>query len=440
MNTKETVTEIFNDALHAVDPYESVKSHGEALISSYHGGKFKRMSLIGFGKAAVLMAKAMADYAGDIITNGVVITKYGHSKGLTLLDSIRVHEAGHPVPDIQGYTATLEVIKIAKEVDEQTLTVCIISGGGSALLVAPYGEITLSEKQVMTRLLLNGGADIHEMNTARKHISLVKGGRLAELARSGKTVSLILSDVIGDRLDVIASGPTAPDQSTYGDAYGVISKYDLEDKAPQSVLHVLREGMEGRMPETPDETNPVFERVENIIVGNNSKATEAAYRKAVSLGFDTTLISSEIQGEARGVARLLAEKVKEIKGVIDKNSHRRICLISGGETTVKVTGSGIGGRNMELALAFAIEVEGIEGITFLSAGTDGTDGPTDAAGAIVDGSTPAKGRAKGIDPFQYLNNNDSYSFFKEIDGLFVTGATGTNVMDLQIIIIEPPKA
>jgi glycerate-2-kinase len=310
--------------------------------------------------------------------------------------------------------------------------VSLISGGGSALLVAPCNGITLSEKQRVTELLLKAGANINELNTIRKHISGVKGGRLAELAFPAKTLSLILSDVIGDRLDVISSGPTSPDKTTYQDALGVISKYNLTDRVPQKILSLLKDGVQGNLPETPKEGNPIFEKVENIIVGSNRMATDAARIKASELGFDASVISTEIQGEAKEVGSIFAKKAIEIRR---SNVRKPICLIAGGETTVTVKGNGTGGRNMEMALSFALEIDGIDGITFLSAGSDGTDGPTDAAGAFADGQTVKMAKAKGLAPEVYLKNNDSYNLFDKINGLFITGPTGTNVMDIQIILI-----
>ncbi|MDI6733028.1 MAG: glycerate kinase [Planctomycetota bacterium] len=343
-------------------------------------------------------------------------------------------EAGHPVPDGNGLKGTAEIIKLLKAADENTLIVCLISGGGSALLVAPCEGITFSEKQKVTELLLKAGADIFELNTVRKHISKVKGGRLAEIAYPTRVISLILSDVIGDRLDVIASGPTSPDTTTYRDALRVLEKFQLIEKVPKNVIDVLNRGVNSLIPETPKEGNIIFDHVENIIIGSNKIALSAAKEKAEVLGYNAIILSSEISGEAREVGRWLAQTAIDIQK--DKHYRKPICLISGGETTVTVKGTGTGGRNMELALSFAIEIEGTNGINLLSAGTDGTDGPTDAAGAIIDGKTVKKARAAGINPEKYLDNNDSYNFFKETDELFITGPTGTNVMDIQIVLIE----
>jgi hydroxypyruvate reductase/glycerate 2-kinase len=456
-NFKNLSKDIFSAALKAVDPYEAVKLHTKKIHSAYISAGFDRLVIAAFGKAAYSMAKAVEDDLSDLIDSGIVITKYGHRKDsnesivtsneksdsqqssvfnlslVTRHSSLKIYEAGHPVPDENGLKGTEEMIKLLKDADENTLVVCLISGGGSALLVSPCEGITLAEKQIITELLLKAGADIYELNTVRKHLSKVKGGRLAEIAYPAKVISLILSDVIGDRLDVIASGPTSPDKTTYNDALKVLEKYRLIDKAPGRIIEVLQKGAEGFIPETPKDGDGIFENTENIIIGSNRIALDAAKQKAEKFGFHSEIISSELTGEAREVGKWLANIAKGLRVQGFKGSR---CLISGGETTVTVKGNGLGGRNMELALSFAMEIEGIDSITLLSAGTDGTDGPTDAAGAIVDGETVKKARAIGLNPEEYLNNNDSYNFFKKIDELLVTGPTGTNVMDIQIMVIE----
>jgi hydroxypyruvate reductase/glycerate 2-kinase len=392
--------------------------------------------MAGFGKAACAMASAVESAFIDEVIEGIVITKYGHfarQGSFAKHGHVKIVEAGHPIPDENGLRATEEIIRLLTDADEKTLVVCLISGGASALLVSPYEGITLADKQKITELLLKSGADIDELNTVRKHISRVKGGRLAEIAWPARIVSLILSDVIGDRIDVIASGPTAPDKTTSNDAIRVLEKYGLMEKTPESVLQVLRKGSEGLIPETPKEGNTIFEKVENIIIGSNEIALAAARKRAEEIGLRAEILSAGLTGEARDTGRWLARRAKDAKAECSRDS---ICLISGGETTVTVTGNGKGGRNMEVALTFAMEIDGIEGITFLSAGTDGTDGPTDAAGAIVDGYTIRKAKAAGLDPDEFLNNNDSYSFFKKIGELCVTGPTGTNVMDIQVVMIE----
>lgn len=447
----KNINEIFYTAIKAVDPYISMKSYTGKIASIYKNGKFRELIVICFGKAAYSMFLAIIEDLGNPINNCIVITKYGHSgvrekeiSGLMKRATFILYEAGHPVPDENGLEGTEKIIELLKNADESTLVVCAISGGGSALLVSPYNGISLEEKQTITELLLKSGAEIHELNAVRKHISKVKGGRLAEIAYPAKILSFILSDVIGDRLDVIASGPTSPDETTFNDAMHILKKYNLINKVPGNVLKVLSEGAKGLIPETPKKRNKIFSNVENIIIGSNKIAIEAAKQKAEKLGYKTKIITDEMKGEAGEAGKWLASKIKEYarpgkSTEIDKYSktgRESLCFISGGETTVTVRGNGKGGRNMELALAFAIEIENLDGITFLSAGTDGTDGPTDAAGAIVNGNTVKKAKILGLNPVEYLNNNDSYNFFKKTGDLFITGPTGTNVMDIQIIIVE----
>jgi hydroxypyruvate reductase/glycerate 2-kinase len=436
---KKMTSDIFYAAIKEVDPYSLVLLFKDKVRAAYQRTHAKKLLIIGFGKAVVAMGHAAEDSLFDIITEGILITKHGHFDKSLPLRKLKVLEAGHPIPDEYGYAGTAEVVRLLQKADENTLVLCLISGGGSALLVSPCSGIDLQEKQTMSELLLRAGAEISELNTVRKHISAVKGGRLAELAYPARMISLILSDVIGDRLDVIASGPTAPDKTTFRDAYEVLEKYRLFDRIPESLRRIIGDGIKGRIPDTPKEGNPVFSVVENIIIGSNRIALNAAKQKAEEFGFGAEIISSELQGEAKEVGKWLAEKAKDIKESVKQGGKASRCIISGGETTVTVKGKGLGGRNMELALAFAMEVDGIDGIILLSAGTDGTDGPTDAAGAIVDGRTVETARTAGLDPEVYLNNNDSYNFFKKIDGLFITGPTGTNVMDVQIILIDPYK-
>ncbi|MFH0811725.1 MAG: glycerate kinase [Pseudomonadota bacterium] len=437
MSISDLVTELFYTSLRAVDPYKSVRLHRDKINRIFQDGHFKRLLVVGFGKAACSMAESLQDYLEDLIETGIVITKYGHCPLMNKFKRITIYEAGHPLPDENGLRATNEMIERLKDSGEDTLITCLISGGGSALLVSPYEGITLDEKKHLTELLLKSGATIDELNTVRKHISRVKGGRLAEIACPAKVISFILSDVIGDHLDVIASGPTSPDKTTYQDAIQVLEKYQLIDFTSPKIFDVLMRGARGLMPETPKEGDPLFERVENIIIGTNRIALAAAKERAETLGLKVDLISSELSGEAREAGKWLAQKAMEIKSSRVQEFKSSTCLISGGETTVTVKGNGTGGRNMEPALSFATEIDGLTGITLLSAGTDGTDGPTDAAGAIVDGQTVAKAKNLGLDPKKYLGNNDSYNFFKKIGALFIAGPTGTNVMDVQIIIIEP---
>lgn len=451
MKSQEAAASLFRETLSSVNPLMITGIYAGKIREYMQQKNYSECLLIGFGKAAYHMALAVAEEFTDVkIAGGVVITKYGHASvpdekyanTKDRLSQVQVYEAGHPVPDEQGVQATGEVVSLLQKADGASFVVCLISGGGSALLVSPYPGMTLAGKRQVTDLLLRSGADISEMNAVRKHISRIKGGRLAEIAAPAEVISLMISDVIGDPPDVIASGPTAPDTSTYQDAMDVIRKYHIEEKVPGSVIDILNQGIRGDIPETPKEHDPVFRNVQNIIIASNKRAIETAGDAAIRMGMDAVVLSSEITGEAREVGRWLAEKAKAMKVEIQgstrgqKELKKPVCLISGGETTVTVKGKGKGGRNTELALSFAMAVKGIQGITLLSAGTDGTDGPTDAAGAIVDGETIIRAEQLGLNPQEYLDRNDSYNFFRQTGSLLITGPTGTNVMDLQLIIIE----
>ncbi|HMK44648.1 MAG TPA: glycerate kinase [Dissulfurispiraceae bacterium] len=434
---KDIAVDIFRAGLAAVNPYDAVKAHILRSADAYRQEKCTRLFVLAVGKAAFPMMRAAADMIGDEIGHGIVLTKYDHAEAGILPASVEIHEAGHPVPDESGLSATRQIMGLLNTVDENTMVLCLLSGGASALLVAPHEIVSLEEKQRVTRMLLKAGATIQELNAVRKHLSRVKGGRLAELAFPAKVVALILSDVVGDALDVIASGPTAPDSSTFSTALEVVRRYGLESNLPKTVLHVLNEGVFGFYAETPKAGSPIFRRVENIIVGSNRLAAEAARARAEALGFDSVILGTEFEGEASVLGRHLVQTARASqRDMIDAHGRRR-CIIAGGETTVKVRGNGLGGRNTEMALVVAQELAGGAGITFLSAGTDGTDGPTDAAGAVADGSTVRRAAAAGLDASAYLADNDSYHFFKRLDDLVVTGPTGTNVMDLQVVLIEP---
>lgn len=434
MQDSDILREIFSHALGAVDPYKAVTSRGERILWVMADGGFRDAVIVGFGKASVDMARAIEAVLGDRTARGHIITKYGHTRPGCQLRKISVSEGGHPLPDANGVEGTHKATEILRGTGASTLVICLISGGGSALLVSPAEGITLAQKQRTTDLLLRAGCDIFELNTVRKHISAVKGGRLAEIAYPSKVLSLIVSDVLGDRLDVIASGPTYHDPSTFGDAHGVLEKYGLVGLVPDTVIQRLRKGMEGAIGETPKEGSPFLRHVDNLLIANLDVAIHAAKDKAESLGYRARIVSNRIRGEAADAALMLAgEAMKEQD---DLNQGDSVCLISGGETTVAVRGNGKGGRNMEIALVFSEEIQGRKGISFLSAGTDGTDGPTDAAGAIVDGDTHANAVSKGLDPQAYLKDNDSYHYFDAFDGLLKTGPTGTNVMDLQIILVR----
>ena len=436
---KETLESIFRAGLKAVDPENAVlqyvRREGNLLYAgekSYNLDDFKRVLLIGAGKGTAPMAKAIEDILEAYLTEGLIIVKYGH--GVPLKKTITM-EAGHPIPDESGLKATERIIKKIEECTEDDLIICAFSGGGSALLPAPWLPVDLDQKQETTRLLLECGATINEINAIRKHLSHSKGGWLAKASYPASLISLILSDVIGDRLDIIASGPTVPDENTYSDCANIIEKYDLAEKLPKGVVEHFKQGMAGAIPETPKPGDQVFSKTHNIIVGNSRSALLAAKQEAISLGYNTMIISSQIEGEAKEAAKFLAAIGKEISQA-DLPVSPPACILAGGETTVTIQGNGKGGRNQELALSFAIAIDGWEKIAFISAGTDGTDGPTDAAGAIVDGLTCRKALQENLNPHTFLSNNDSNSFFEPLGDLLKTGPTRTNVMDIMCIVIE----
>ena len=444
MTNRGSLLDMFNAALEAVNPHRAVIKafHVENTMltaggSVYSLDVFDRIIVVGAGKATAAMAAAAEEVLGDRIDRGIVIVKYGHAGKLSTIEQV---EAAHPVPDEAGVQGTQRILELVRRADEKTLVICLLSGGGSSLLVAPHRGITLKDKQRTTELLLKAGATIDELNTVRKHLSAVKGGRLAQLAHPATVLSLILSDVIGDRLDVIASGPTTSDSSTFSDAAAVIERYRLKATLPPEVNAFLERGMAGREPETARSVDACFLRTSNVIVGSSAQALAAAREKAAALGWRPEIVTAELQGGARDAARMLARKAIHARDEMKQGERR--CLLYGGETTVVVRGTGRGGRSQELALAFALEIAGVDGISLLSGGTDGTDGPTDAAGAVVDGSVVPVARNLGIHPEVYLGNNDSYAFFQLLDAQsgeqhhLKTGPTGTNVMDIQIILIE----
>lgn len=438
------LTHIFSAALAAVDPYQAVlnaaKLENDCLTvagAAYPLEDFSHIVVVGAGKATARMALAMEQLLGERISAGLIVVKEGHAASLGRIGQI---EASHPVPNEAGVEGARRILDMVRVADERTLVICLLSGGASALLVAPVAGVTLQDKQEVTALLLKAGAAIGELNAVRKHLSAVKGGRLAQAACPAQLVTMILSDVIGDRIDVIASGPTAPDGSSFDYAWSVIEKYGLKEKIPVRVLNYLQRGVAGLEPETVKDGEPCLPGTRNVIVGGIGRALAAAQEKARQLGLAAEIVTAELQGEARDAARFLALTAR--KTLAGLKAGERRCLLFGGETTVTVRGTGKGGRNQELALAFALEIAGQSGVTLLSAGTDGGDGPTDAAGALVDGNTAGRARRLGIGPAAYLDDNNSYGFFQQLDALsgershFMTGPTGTNVMDLQIILLE----
>jgi hydroxypyruvate reductase len=341
-----------------------------------------------------------------------------------------LNQCGHPVPDERGVAGAERIAQNAEAAGPGDLVICLVSGGASALLPLPAAGITLEEKQATTRLLLASGATIHQINSVRKHISRIKGGQLARLSSPAHVESLLLSDVIGDDLDVIGSGPTAPDASTFAAAGAVLDRYQIRRRVPSAVRRRIEQGAAGEIPETPKPADPLFARVRNTVVGGNRLALDAAARAARQLGYRTLILSSTIQGETRDIARMHAAIAREIAAA-GRPIRPPACIITGGETTVTIRGDGLGGRNQEFVLAAALEIAGIPGVVVFSAGTDGTDGPTDAAGAIADGQT----LARNPDAQLFLDRNDSYHYFQPLGDLVVTGPTNTNVMDVRLILI-----
>jgi len=439
---RKAAESIVRAGIEAVDPEKLVsrsvkREAGRLRIGSetLDLAEFKRIMVVGAGKASASMAKAVEELLGDRISQGLIIVKDGHGKPL---EHIEVVEAGHPMPDNRGVEGARGMLSLVKEnARPDALILCLISGGGSALTPLPREPITLSAKQETTRLLLECGASIDEINTVRKHISNIKGGQLARAAAPARVISLLLSDVVGDRLDVIASGPTVGDTSTFADTKEVLEKYGILERVPQSVRGIIENGIKGVIPETPKPDDEIFKRVSNIIIGSNRNAVEAALAKASSLGFHATILSNCISGEAREVGREFAAMALKARASSDPVSPPA-CILAGGETTVTIHGNGKGGRNQELALSAAVELSDAKDVVIASVGTDGTDGPTDAAGAIIDNTTLARAHAKGLDATDYLNRNDSYNLLKPIGDLLFTGPTGTNVMDLMVALIGQP--
>jgi glycerate 2-kinase len=427
-NLRGRALRIFQAALKAAAPDQAVLRHlrldKNILIAGgerYRLSGFRNVYVIGAGKASAQMARAVERLLGARVTDGLINVKDGHGAKLR---RVQINECGHPIPDRRGVAGARRIAEIASQAGPDDLIIALISGGASALLPLPAPPISLAEKQKTTRLLLHCGASIHEINCVRKHISRIKGGQLARLAYPATLLTLILSDVMGDDLDVIGSGPTVPDSSTFADARAVLKKYRIPDLLPLAAE------------ETPKPGDKIFEKTRNVIVGSNALAVDAAAQEARRLGFHTLVLSTFVEGEAREVARVHAAIAKEIR-TSGRPVPRPACVISGGETTVTIRGKGLGGRNQEFALAAAIDIAGFgNNMLILSGGTDGTDGPTDAAGAIADGTTLDRGQALGLDAAAYLRNNDSYHFFEATGDLIKTGPTGTNVADIHLILVN----
>jgi hydroxypyruvate reductase len=441
---REIAKGIFMKSISSVDPYKRLKKYlhidrNHLVIKEerkkekvFNLNKFEKVYLLGTGKASSSMAQALEELLGNRITKGLITTKYGH--GLPLRFT-KVIEAGHPLPDSKGLEGAKKMKELLLQTGPKDLVFFLVSGGGSALLPLPASGITLEEKQKLTQLLLACGADIKEINIIRKHLSQIKGGWMARWAYPSTLITFILSDVVGDPLDMIASGPTVPDPSTFKEAWEILEKYNLIEKVPSSIRNHLLRGKEKKVDETPKPGEEVFKKVFNLIIGSNFLALLEAEGEAKRKGFHTLILSSSIVGETREVARFHGAIAREVV-FTDHPIPKPACILSGGETTVTLQGRGLGGRNQEFCLAGAFEIERVEKVVMLSGGTDGTDGPTDAAGAISDHTTLQRARAMGLDPKTYLRNNDSYHFFEKLGDLLITGPTRTNVMDVRILLVD----
>ncbi|MGD8626014.1 MAG: DUF4147 domain-containing protein [Anaerolineae bacterium] len=435
----EAMLAVQRAALAAVEPGAAVRRQvqrrGHALIVAgrrYDLGDLNRIWVVGGGKAAASMTAALHAILGERLAGGLVVTKYGHTGRGLETGPVDVVEAGHPVPDQEGVTGARRMVDLLTKVRGGDLVLAVISGGGSALLTLPASDLSLDDLQATTGLLLRSGATIVELNTVRKHLSQIKGGGLARSAGRAQVVSLVLSDVVGDPLDAIASGPLVPDPTTFEDAWQVLARYDLVAQVPAAVRQRLAAGRRGEVPETPKPGAAIFGRVQTVVVGNNRLAAEAAVEAARAWRLNALLLSTFVEGEAREVARVAAALARELVAC-NRPVARPACLVWGGETTVTVQGGGRGGRNQELALAAALALAGVPGVVLVALGTDGTDGPTDAAGAVATGQTVARARALDLDARAHLADNDAYPFFDALGDLIRTGPTGTNVNDLLFI-------
>jgi glycerate 2-kinase len=432
---------VWTAALRAVDPEAAirriVKRNGNTLQVDrfrFDLDKFRKIWVLGAGKAAAPMGRAVERILDRYLAGGILVTKYGHSLRLKALE---VMEAGHPLPDANSMASGTRIVSLAENgIESDDLVFCLFSGGASALLVSPAQGITLEDKLACTQLLMNGGADIHELNAVRKHLSRLKGGQLARLLAPSKVVSLVLSDVVGDDLSTIASGPMVPDCTTFGDCVDILNKLQLMSRIPAAVRKRFELGAAGQIDETPKKGDPVFSGNRAFIVGSNAQACAAAARMARHLGYRVMVLTSRLEGDNAEAARFHMSVASEI--VFERRPLRRpACVLSGGETTVRVAGRGQGGRNQEFALHCVRDLARLPAPCLVaSLGTDGTDGPTDAAGAIADNSTLLRSMKYGAHFLsESLNNNDSHAFFKRLDDLIVTGPTRTNVMDLHIVMV-----
>ena len=435
---REIAINALNAALEAVDPKIIIKSKvsvkGNTMKVnnlSFNLDEFKRIFVVGGGKACGAMAEAMEEALGDRIKEGAVNVPYASPPCQT--KRVKLQRASHPIPDISGVKGVSNMLKLVSHAKENDLIICLLSGGGSSLMPQPLSGISLEDKRKVTDALLKSGATINEINAVRKHLSGFKGGWLAKKAYPATVVNLILSDVVGDPLDSIASGPTVPDSTTFQDAVEILKRYGLWGKAPAVVKRVLINGQKGLIPETPKAGDKAFKKVHNIVIGNTLTASLATYSSFKKAGVHALLLSARLEGQARDVGTIFASIAKEI--VASGNPVPKPAgIVAGGETTVMVVGKGKGGRNQEVALSAALKIKGLNGVVIASLSTDGVDGPTDAAGAIVDGKTLLHANMLKLDPRKFLAENDSYTLFSRLGDLIFTGPTGTNVCDVSVIV------
>ena len=439
-NSYKKISLILSSALQAVNPYDVVKSaiirEGEQVSingKTYYLNDYEKIYLIGIGKASILMSLGLEDILGDQIRQGIVITKYLPVSSV-LPENIETIIGNHPVPDVQSLAAGKQLLSFLQNINENDLVFCLISGGGSALVTLPEDGITLNEIAELNSVLLQCGASINEINCIRKHVDRLKGGGVIQYGTSAQWITLVLSDVVSNSLDVIASGPTFPDPTTFEDACGIIENYGLVDKISTTIYQYLLDGKDGKQPETLKPGNSKFRKMENRILASNEHAAAAAKNTCLELGFDASIFSTTCQGEANLVGGDFAEMIKTIKSK-SYPGQKPTCIIVGGETTVTVKGNGFGGRNLEVALSAAKKLSGLENVALITLATDGEDGPTDAAGAVVTGETFDRAAKQGLSLQDYLERNDSYHFFEQVGGLIKTGSTGTNVNDLTFLFV-----
>ena len=436
-NVANSVGAIIYAALQAADPIQAVakklERRGASLCVGEHNinlNNFRRVYLISFGKAALSMAIGAINVIEDRLTGGVVISKHVHPESVTSLpDCIRIFQGEHPVPGEGSLNGTRAALSLLKQSRKDDLVLCMISGGGSALLTCPVEEISLDDLQELTHQLLICGAEIGEINALRKHLDLAKGGGLARMAQPARLITLILSDVVGSPLDVIASGPTVADPTTFSDARRIIERYHLEHRIPVSILTVLDAGVRGDRPETPKAVDGYFSEVQNILVASNYQAVSAAVEAAQAEGFNSLLLTTYLEGEAWLAGKMLAGVLRQMAET-GQPIGRPACLVAGGETTVTIKGDGHGGRNLEVALGAVTGLSGLNRVALITLATDGEDGPTDCAGALISGDTLRKASELGLKMEAHLRRNDSYHFFKPLGALLKPGPTGTNVNDI----------